>query len=504
MKKDKSEIIIKEPRSNDILLGRGGSSIHNPSNVRYRGMVREHKKEYQTFTRLQKTQLAEQLVRTWQDQTPPGRFLEKDDKTGFWHVIPEKLARRKTSQLLREGAPKIRRQLKTESVQKKQQKEEEEAKRRVQSPPPQMVQQPVTASPVPATPVPSQRPYFPPGHSYSVLRSSPVPSHHHHHHYEYNMSYPMTPPPSHYPTPHWPHYPTYQSPSPVTVPPITPAAPTKPGPTSSPALVPLASKQDTVQKTHVTPFTPRPINSSTTRTQSAATPLQPITLADVNQKPKNYKLRKPPAVSRSNSCSSTGSNCSGSKSKSKRGFATIPNRHAGEPWKPVVKPPSPESVLDFFDHADDVLLSDLPSPSLSDLPSPSFTCSDIDDDDDDNARLLVPTSTKFWERTPLEPLHEDQEFCPPVPIRDCMTVREDSISSVLSFPQPFLADCNSNNPTFSFGSSSCLEGPNRSFDSTMDRVVQADSDLDRNAAIDILNELDREMEAEFLLPCHSF
>ena len=82
-------------------------------------MVRQHKKAYQTFTRHEKTKLAQSLVHQWQAQNPPGRFLEKDDTTGFWCSIGEKSARRKTSQLLREGAPKIRRQLKDESDIKK-------------------------------------------------------------------------------------------------------------------------------------------------------------------------------------------------------------------------------------------------------------------------------------------------------------------------------------------------------------------------------------------------
>jgi len=55
----------------------------------------------------------------WQEQDPPGRFLEKDDASGFYYAISEKAARKKTSQLLREGAPKIRRLLKNESDEKK-------------------------------------------------------------------------------------------------------------------------------------------------------------------------------------------------------------------------------------------------------------------------------------------------------------------------------------------------------------------------------------------------
>ena len=69
----------------------------------------------------------------WEDQEPRGRFLEKDDATGYWYCISEKLARRKTSQLLREGAAKIRRELKTESDMKK---------KRAQTPLPALVTMP--------------------------------------------------------------------------------------------------------------------------------------------------------------------------------------------------------------------------------------------------------------------------------------------------------------------------------------------------------------------------
>lgn len=41
-------------------------------------------------------------------QTPPGRFLNKDTKSGTWNDIGDGRAREKTSQALREGAPVIR------------------------------------------------------------------------------------------------------------------------------------------------------------------------------------------------------------------------------------------------------------------------------------------------------------------------------------------------------------------------------------------------------------
>lgn len=108
-----------QPKSTSFSYLSNMLTILNQPLNRYRTLVRTHKKAYQTFTRHEKTKLAETLVNKWQAQNPPGRFLEKDDTTGYWFCIGEKSARRKTSQLLREGAAKIRRELKTESDMKK-------------------------------------------------------------------------------------------------------------------------------------------------------------------------------------------------------------------------------------------------------------------------------------------------------------------------------------------------------------------------------------------------
>lgn len=48
------------------------------------------------------------MVEAVRNQSPPGRFLQKDGKTGLWNDIGDGRAREKTSQALREGAPVIR------------------------------------------------------------------------------------------------------------------------------------------------------------------------------------------------------------------------------------------------------------------------------------------------------------------------------------------------------------------------------------------------------------
>lgn len=59
-----------------------------------------------------KTLLTHELVKKWRQQTPPGRFLKKNDKTGLWFEVGTNDARRKTAQLFREGAKEIRKDLK--------------------------------------------------------------------------------------------------------------------------------------------------------------------------------------------------------------------------------------------------------------------------------------------------------------------------------------------------------------------------------------------------------
>ena len=43
-----------------------------------------------------------EIVSIWRDQSPPGRFLRKDDETGLWDDIGDEDARIKCSQTLRE------------------------------------------------------------------------------------------------------------------------------------------------------------------------------------------------------------------------------------------------------------------------------------------------------------------------------------------------------------------------------------------------------------------
>jgi hypothetical protein len=107
---------IKEPHEHDVLYGRGGGTNHHPGNKHYRRMVEDRKLDYVNSKRLDKPLVALEIIKTWRGQTPPGRFLKMDDKTGLWLDVGDKKAREKTSQALREKAPEIRRKQEEEEM----------------------------------------------------------------------------------------------------------------------------------------------------------------------------------------------------------------------------------------------------------------------------------------------------------------------------------------------------------------------------------------------------
>ena len=107
--------LIETPHDNDVLCGRGGSINSHPGNERFRELVEKRKRVYLTarFKR-EKRLIASSVVAEIRDQQPPGRFLSKDPKTGKWKDIGDEKARDKTSQALRENAPRVRAEIETE------------------------------------------------------------------------------------------------------------------------------------------------------------------------------------------------------------------------------------------------------------------------------------------------------------------------------------------------------------------------------------------------------
>jgi len=97
---------IKEPLLNDVKAGRGAGT--NRHNKRFREMVEGYKKEYVKCKRNEKGLVAFEIIRKWRAQSPPGRFLKKDERKETWCDIGDAEAKKKVIQALREGAPQIR------------------------------------------------------------------------------------------------------------------------------------------------------------------------------------------------------------------------------------------------------------------------------------------------------------------------------------------------------------------------------------------------------------
>ena len=110
-----AEAII-ELNENDVICGRGGNITNlHPGNANFRKLVINRKRFYITArSKREKRLIAEALIKDIGRMSPPGRFLLKDSESGSWYEIPEDKARDKTSQALREGAPKIREKIQTE------------------------------------------------------------------------------------------------------------------------------------------------------------------------------------------------------------------------------------------------------------------------------------------------------------------------------------------------------------------------------------------------------
>ena len=93
---------IDKPFDTDVMCGRGRGTNFHKGNIRFREMVEGRKEEYRESTRIEKPLVSLNIVRKWRAQSPPGRFLKLNKKTGKWHDVGDEKAREKTSQALRE------------------------------------------------------------------------------------------------------------------------------------------------------------------------------------------------------------------------------------------------------------------------------------------------------------------------------------------------------------------------------------------------------------------
>eukprot|EP00538_Stauroneis_constricta_P000617 CAMPEP_0119570988 /NCGR_PEP_ID=MMETSP1352-20130426/43885_1 /TAXON_ID=265584 /ORGANISM="Stauroneis constricta, Strain CCMP1120" /LENGTH=529 /DNA_ID=CAMNT_0007620665 /DNA_START=1051 /DNA_END=2640 /DNA_ORIENTATION=+ len=105
---------IRVPHANDVLSGRGGSINSHVGNQKFRDIVKTRKEDYTlAASKAEKASVVNEVIAQVRTLDPPGRFLQRDSAasstgSGWWIELDEIKMMAKTSQALREGAPKIR------------------------------------------------------------------------------------------------------------------------------------------------------------------------------------------------------------------------------------------------------------------------------------------------------------------------------------------------------------------------------------------------------------
>jgi hypothetical protein len=124
---------IRTPSVSDVLSGRGGSVNQHPGNIQFRKWVNELKHEYNLApSKIEKAQICRTVIDKVLNQHPPGKFLAREEtyvngglsaattvtssSSNWWIELDDERVMAKTSQALREGAPKIREEHQDEVV----------------------------------------------------------------------------------------------------------------------------------------------------------------------------------------------------------------------------------------------------------------------------------------------------------------------------------------------------------------------------------------------------
>ena len=87
------------PRPEDVLFGRGKMVVEHPGNTRFRQVVDLYMSKYEVSGRLEKTCIAEIIVRMVKENS--GCFLKKDDGGDYWEEVDDAIARKKVAHAFR-------------------------------------------------------------------------------------------------------------------------------------------------------------------------------------------------------------------------------------------------------------------------------------------------------------------------------------------------------------------------------------------------------------------
>eukprot|EP00543_Licmophora_paradoxa_P006760 CAMPEP_0202446432 /NCGR_PEP_ID=MMETSP1360-20130828/4913_1 /ASSEMBLY_ACC=CAM_ASM_000848 /TAXON_ID=515479 /ORGANISM="Licmophora paradoxa, Strain CCMP2313" /LENGTH=604 /DNA_ID=CAMNT_0049062893 /DNA_START=113 /DNA_END=1927 /DNA_ORIENTATION=- len=110
--------VSAQPGPHDVLCGRGGGTNNHAGNIAFRKLVQEHKLRYLAASKMEKPQVARDVVHIWRKLDPPGRFLARKTAEelkqegsspgkSVWYDVGDKRAREKASQCLRERTPDV-------------------------------------------------------------------------------------------------------------------------------------------------------------------------------------------------------------------------------------------------------------------------------------------------------------------------------------------------------------------------------------------------------------
>jgi len=101
---------VDGPNENDVLLGRGGKINNHPGNQQFRSIIEEYKERYNFATnKATKALISREVINRIAAMNPPGRFLSRNNTgTSMWYEERKENSLKKTSQALREGAPRYK------------------------------------------------------------------------------------------------------------------------------------------------------------------------------------------------------------------------------------------------------------------------------------------------------------------------------------------------------------------------------------------------------------
>lgn len=96
--------LIIDIQKNDVLCGRGGAINSHHGNIEFRALVSQHRGVYLSAStkKLDKADIAAQIVNIVRSMNPPGRFLKEDRSNQGWFEIGDVKAIKKAGQAMRE------------------------------------------------------------------------------------------------------------------------------------------------------------------------------------------------------------------------------------------------------------------------------------------------------------------------------------------------------------------------------------------------------------------